>query len=509
MENLFHHFQTHCYIQDLLLLPGVVDQKCVIPRGRGLGGTTLINDVMYSRGHPTDYSRWASLVNDSTWSYENVLHYFRKSENFHATDPEAPIDYGYHGIGGYWNVEHHQPNIPLKYTFLEANSELGYNFTDYNGRHQMGGTVAQYNTIMGKRHDQATAFIFPVIDRENLVVQTESYVTKIEINSTTNEATGVIFTYQNYTYRATATKEVVLSAGVISTPQILMLSGIGPQQHLEELGIPVVQNLSVGMTLREHTGLFGLRFSSNTTVPSLTLREQIEEYLNGSGPLTSNTRSHVIGWYKSNIEQTPDYPDLELVIDVSGKSSALGQKYLNWKDETWNSVWKNRSASFYLALVLLRAHSVGTVKLKSNNPYDYPLIDYNLLSDAQNKDIDALYEGIDFCLKLVNTTAFRKIGAKFEGTHLPACSSYQFLSKDYWYCYLRQLGVAVFHPVGSCPMGTDPSEGAVVDSNLRVFGIKNLRVADSSVFPFTLSSHTSADCAMIGEKVSDMIKLNY
>lgn len=171
-----------------------------------------------------------------------------------------------------------------------------------------------------------------------------------------------------------------------------------------------------------------------------------------------------------------------MVIDVSGKNTAIGQK----------------SYHIFLFSFGTSAHSISWYYKTKN----YPLTDYNLLSDSLNKDIDALYEGITFCMKLVNTTAFRKIGTK-----LPVCNSYQYLSKDYWYCYLRQLSVTVFHPVGSCPMGTDSSEGAVVDSNLRVFGLKDLRVAESSVFP--LSSHTSADCAMIGEKVSDVIKLTY
>lgn len=481
----------------------------MVPRGRGIGGSTLLNGLMYSRGRAIDYNRWAEAVNDSSWSFQNVLPYFKRSEDFHPTDPEAPVNYAYHSTGGNWNVEHHLPSIPLKYVFMDANAELGRNFSDYNDPEQTGGGVIQYNTILGKRHDQGTAFVFPVIHRENLKINSDSYVTKIEINNVTKVVTGVLFTHQGQTYRATADKEVILSAGVVSSPQILMLSGIGPRQHLEDLGIPVIQNLSVGMSLRDHTGLFGLQFSSNMTMPSSTLREQIEEYLNGTGPLTSNTKSHVVSWYKSSVEEIPDYPDLELVVDVSEENSVLGQKFLNWNDDTWNSIWGNHSSSFYFVIVLLHPQSFGSISLNSSSPFDYPLIDYNLLSDPLNKDIDALYEGINFSMKLVNTTAFKKVKAKFEGRPLPACNSFDYLSRDYWYCYLRQLSAPVFHSVGTCPTGVDPSEGAVVDSNLKVFGIGNLRVADSSVFPFTLSSHPSADCAMIGEKVSDFIKLEH
>lgn len=486
---------------------GTVDQRCAVPRGKGIGGSTLINGLMYSRGHATDFNRWAELVNDSSWTYESVLPYFKNSEHFRPTDPEAAINYAYHGTRGFWNVEHHHPSIPLKYTFLDANAELGYNSTDYNGPEYKGGAIVQYNTLMGKRHDQGTAFILPVMHRKNLQVNTDSYVTKVEIDNATKAATGVIFTFQGNTYRATADKEVILSAGVISSPQILMLSGIGPQQHLNDLGIPVIENLSVGTILRDHTGLFGLQFSSNMTAPDSTIREQIEAYLNGTGPLTSNTQAHVIGWHQTSIQESPNSPDIELVIDLSGENSELGQKFLNWNDETWNSLWGDHTSSFYFTIVLLNVQSVGSVKLNSSNPFDYPLIDYNLLSDVYGKDIDALYEGLNFCLELVNTTAFEKIGAKLEYRPLPACNGFEYISKDYWYCYIRQLAAPIFHSVGTCPSGTDPLNGAVVDSNLKVFGIDNLRVADSSVFPFTLSSHSSADCAMIGEKVSDMIKL--
>ncbi|KAJ8916064.1 hypothetical protein NQ315_010932, partial [Exocentrus adspersus] len=444
---------------------GTVEQRCMVPRGRGLGGTTLINGLIYSRGHPADYDRWADLLNDSSWSYDNVLPYFKKSEDLHVTDEEAPLDYQYHSSGGFWSVEHHKPSIQIEYVFLEANKELGYNLTDYNSRDRSGGTVIQYNTKQGKRHDQGQ------------------------------------------TYRATAGKEVVLSAGVISSPQILMLSGLGPQHHLEELGIPVIKNLSVGASLKDHIGVFGLQFSSNMSLPNSTLREQVEEYLKGVGPLTSNALSHVLGWYRTNGTPTSGSPDIELVVDVTSSNSEFAQRFLGWNDETWDALWRDNPASFYLNPLFLHPRSVGTVKLKSSSPFDFPLIDYNLLSDPEDKDIDGLYEGINLIFQLVNTTAFQNIEAKPELRQLPACSTYEFLSKDYWYCYIRRLGLPVFHAVGTCAMGTDPSAGAVVDPEFKVFGIRNLRVADSSVFPFTLSSHPSADCAMIGEKVSDVIKL--
>ncbi|KAJ8981861.1 hypothetical protein NQ317_008208 [Molorchus minor] len=471
---------------------GIINESCIIPRGKGVGGTTLINGLTYSRGHPEDYNKWAEFTNDPSWSYNNVLQYFKKSEDFHQTDPGAPVDWKYHGTG--------------------ANKEQGYALTDYNARLHAGASIVQYNTKNGKRHDQATAFLKPVMDRTNLVISSESYVTKIHINNVTKEAEGCTFTRHGRTYFVAANKEVILSAGAISSPQILMLSGIGLKGHLEEVGIPVIQNLSVGVSLREHAGTFGLQFASNMSITKQSLNEKVREYLeNGTGALTSNTQSHVLGWYQSSLEKVPDYPDLEMVTDLVVSVSQMGKKFLGWKDDIWDTLWSDKkNISFYFTIVLLHAKSVGNIKLKSKCPFEYPLIDYNLLSDPDNRDIDSLYEGIQMVLKLANTTAFKKIGAEFVHTQiLPACKEFQYLSKDYWYCFLRQTTLAVFHPVGTCPVGKDPMEGAVVDSNFKVFGVRKLRVADSSIFPFTLSGHPHAPCTMIGEKISDVIKADY
>ncbi|KAJ8956109.1 hypothetical protein NQ318_016563 [Aromia moschata] len=470
---------------------GVEEERCVIPAGRGVGGSTLINGLVYSRGHPRDFDRWSELTGDSSWSYDNLLPYFQKSEDLQATDAEAPIDWRYHGTGGYLNVEHHSPSIALKYAFLDANRELGFNVTDYNSPVQIGASVVQYNTKSGKRYDHASAFLIPFIARTNLEILSESYVTHINIDNYSIAATGC----------------------TIASPKILMQSGVGPRDHLEALNIPLVKDLPVGDNLRDHVAPFGLEFSSNMSTSNKTLVENVLDYLNGTGALTSNTLSHVVGFYKSNIGQAPDLPDFEVITDLSGSPSVIGKRFLGWKDEIYNTVWyddgSNETQKFYVNVLLLHPTSTGRIRLKSSSPFDYPLIDYNLLSDPDNLDIDALYEGVQLILRLVNTTAFRKLDAKYSGRPLPVCQDLDFLSKDYWYCFLRQMSVAVFHPVGTCSMGIDPSDGAVVDSNLRVFGVKKLRVADGSVFPTTVAAHPSAACTMIGEKISDAIKTEY
>nr|XP_023014616.1 glucose dehydrogenase [FAD, quinone]-like isoform X1 [Leptinotarsa decemlineata] len=486
---------------------GAVDHKCAAPRGKGIGGTSLINELVYSRGNSRDYDIWAEIVNDPSWRYLNVLEYFKKSEDFHKNNPNAPADEEYHGKDGYLHTNYHMPPSNFSSIFLKANEQLGYNITDYNGKNQLGATILQINTKEGRRLDQASAFILPVKNRRNLVISSESYVTKIEFNDL-KEATGVIFTKNNKTYRVKVRNEVILSAGAISSPQILMLSGIGPKRHLEEVGIPIVQDLEVGSTLREHV-FCGVPFSSNTSIASQSLKEQIEDFLKGYGDLTAANPLDAAGWYKTRIEQIRNYPDLEIVIS-SSTPAELGKKFLGWNDETWDSLFNVSIPNpFTLTPVLLHTHSIGTVRLISKDPYLYPSIDYNMLNDPENLDVEALLEGIQLAVNLTRTEAFQRIGATLEVRPFPACREHDFLSKNYWLCFIAQTAMAAYHPVGTCPSGRNPEAGAVVDHQLKVFGVNKLRVIDASVLPFSFSGHPNAICTMIGEKVSDVIKLEY
>ncbi|KAJ8952367.1 hypothetical protein NQ314_007556 [Rhamnusium bicolor] len=488
----------------------IVNGTCPFPRGKAVGGTTISNGLAYVRGHPIDFDRWSDMGNPG-WSYEDVLPYFKKSEDFHRNNPLAPVDFNYHGTGGYLSVEYHLPPSRYLAAFLNANQELGYKLTDYNSPEQIGASPVQQNTKHGRRADGGSAFILPILNRTNLKVMTDSFVIKLHINEDTKKVAGVYFSYKGKIHIAKPRKEVIISAGAISSPQLLLLSGIGPKDHLNEMQIPVIQNLEVGSTLRDHSQYYGLTFASNISLPSQPLSNYIEEYLKGVGPFTISGPNDGIGFYQTSFEKTANYPDLELVIISPNATSTFFKDTFGWNDDTYDATWGgiDVSSSFSIYIINLHQLSVGSVKLKSNSPYDYPLIDANFLSDPNNRDIQVLYEGIQFVLKLTATDAFKTIGAKFQAKPLPACKEFEAFSKDYWYCSLRQLTFDVYHPVGTCPMGPDSNSGAVVDNKLKVYGITNLRVADSSVFPFTLSGHPNAPCVMIGEKVSDLIKEQY
>jgi choline dehydrogenase-like flavoprotein len=348
-------------------------------------------------------------------------------------------------------------------------------------------------------------------NRKNLEILTESYVTKIVINNEDRSVTGVEFSHNKRKYFVEITKEVILSAGAFGSPQILMLSGIGPKEHLEELGIQVFKDLQVGSTLRDNTAFYGINFGTNYTEPVKPLRDYVNEYLKGMGPLTVPGSNQGVGFYESSYTNGTGIPDIELMLIPANATSELSQRSFGLTDETYEDLWKyiNVPQTFIIYVIGLHMQSVGTVRLKSKNPYDYPLINPNFLSDPENRDINTLYEGIQLVLKLAETNAFKSMNAKLQGGPLRACKKYTYLSKEYWYCALRQLTVNLYHPLGTCPMGTDPQKGAVVNSELKVFGIKNLRVADASVFPLALAGHPNAPTVMVGEQLGDLIKVNY
>lgn len=490
-----------------IFFTGLIDQECFYPRGKGVGGSTLINGLIYARGHKTDFDYWGKLVGNDRWSYDSVLQYFKKSENFVYRDYEMPIEPEYHGVGGYFQVEHHLYRSPQLDAFLEANRELGLGVADYNAN-RLGASSAQLNTAYGTRMDTGRAFIRSVLGRPNLKVLTGSYVTRVVIDKFTRTAVGVEFTHDGGNYFVEAKREVILSAGAFNTPQILMLSGIGPKRHLEHLGINVIQNLEVGSTLRDNPTFYGVSFRTNYTEPNLPLEEYVQQYFEGVGPLSIPANNQGVGFYESSYTRGTGIPDLEFMFVPAVASTILQQRAFRATDQTYEDVWKYQDVArtFAVYIITLHSKSSGSVRLRSRDPFEYPLIDANFLSDPENKDINVIYEGVQLMMQMAQTRALRSMDATLAGGPLRACSHYQFLTREYWYCAIRQLTVNVYHPLGSCPMGRNPRSGAVVDSELRVFGISRLRVADASVFPFALAGHPTAPAVMVGEQMGDILK---
>lgn len=476
----------------------------MIHRGKGVGGTSLINGVIYSRGHPENYNHWAKIAKDPSWSYKNVLKYFKKSEKFHWTNKKAVVDLNSHGTTGLLDVQQRVPNFFLSDIFVEANKKLGIDTTDYNGADTIGTSIFQIYTKNGTREDMGSVFITPFLKRSNLKISTESYVTKIEINKLTKIAESVIFSKKGKTYRVKAAKEIILSAGAISSPQILMLSGVGPKKHLEELDIPLIEDLEVGSKLKDHPASRALIFSSNLTLQAQSLTKQVEDYLKGEGTLTAPTLAQAVGFYDIN-NSNKSAPNLEIISDLA-QASDLEKKLLGWTKQTFKSYWGTTKNAIGFLVCNVAPKSFGTIRLKSKDPYKFPAIDSRLLSDNKNEDIDVMYRGIEFVFKLTQTESYKKFNLQYMGDPLVPCKHLEFKSKEYWYCFLRQTTLTAYHPVGTCPMGTDTKKGAVVNSDLKVFGVKGLRIADTSIFPTPIAGHPSIPCLMVGERVADIIK---
>ncbi|CAG9862536.1 unnamed protein product [Phyllotreta striolata] len=479
------------------------NNSCFVSQGKGVGGSTLINAALYSRGHPKNYDDWAKITRDPSWRYQRILKYFLKAEDFHWTDTAAVVDMKYHGRGGLLHVEHNLPDFYITQSFMEACSEFGYNQTDYNSPRVVGTSIHQKYTKRTKRNDFGTAFVKPFLNRPNLKVLTNAFVTKIEIDKKTKQANSVLFTHNGFTYRTTAKKEVLLSAGSVKSPQILMLSGIGPKEHLNRLGIDLIQNLEVGSALRDHCYVL-LRVPTNITVPQESLDEQVRNYMDNKG---SKSDTHGIAFLNLN-QPKGSVPNLELFKYVA-RPTDEEMKLMRYKEDVYRTLWANNGTHFQFYLINLDVKSTGTVRLRDNSPYSYPLVDLGFLSDEKNEDREFMYESIQFLLKLIETEPYKKLGVGEIPGPLKPCEHLRFKSKEYWYCYIRYATDEFYHPMGTCPMGVAGEPGAVVNSKLEVFGVGKLRVVDSSVMPKRISGHTSASVGMIAEKISDVIKSKY
>ncbi|XP_031363941.1 glucose dehydrogenase [FAD, quinone] isoform X2 [Apis dorsata] len=347
------------------------DGRCNWPRGKVLGGSSVLNYMLYVRGNKHDYDHWESMGNPG-WGYDQALYYFKKSEdNRNPYLQKSP----YHSTGGYLTVQESPWKTPLVVAFVQAGTEIGYENRDINGERQTGFMIAQGTIRRGSRCSTAKAFLRPIRLRRNIHTAMNCHVTRILIDPIAMRATGVEFVRDGRRQIVRARKEVILSAGAINSAQILMLSGIGPKEHLRHIGIPVIKDLPVGDNLQDHVGMGGLTFLIDKPVAIVQDRFQaaaitMHYVANGRGPMT--TLGGVEGYAFVNTKyanRSIDYPDIQLHMAPASISSDAGvqvRKVLGITDEVYNTVFKpisNKDAWTIMPL-LLRPRSRGTVRYR-------------------------------------------------------------------------------------------------------------------------------------------------
>ncbi|KAF5272041.1 hypothetical protein FQR65_LT05022 [Abscondita terminalis] len=488
---------------------GMIDGVMRWPRGKALGGSSVINSMFYTRGSRYDYDRWAAMGNPG-WSYQDVLPYFMKSENTSVKirDP------GYHNTSGYLNVQDAYQTRSGK-VFVKAAMELGYPYVDYNGENQMGVSTMQVTLRDGRRCSSEKAFLRPARRRKNLVVLKNSFVTRVLVDDATKTAYGVEYVRKEKTFVVKARKEVILSAGVLGSPQILMLSGIGPRDHLEEMKIPLTRDLPVGNKIYDHPMFLGLLFSINQSIvilqDDINLISVLNFTLEGGGVLSSIQAIEAILFMKTHVANyNENYPDIELMFvgsSISKYPTLVYKHTFNLNQDVYDSVWKNSDEKFIWSVFILLLHpkSYGHLRLRSTNPFDKVRLHGNYFTDPENQDMRTMIAAIREVQKISKTMSFQKYHTRQVKNIVFGCEHLKYDSDDYWDCAIRRVTNTVYHQTTTCKMGPSGDPEAVVDNKFRVHGVDKLRVVDASTIPITLSGHTNAPSFMIAEKASDLI----
>ncbi|RVH51403.1 GMC family oxidoreductase [Sinorhizobium meliloti] len=454
------------------------NRRMLFPQGKILGGGSSVNSMVYIRGNRRDYDQWRDLGNEG-WGYDDLLPYFRKSE-----DNERYLD-EYHGQGGPLGVSDQRSPIDLTRTYIRAAQQAGYPYnTDFNGARQYGIGYYQVTQRAVRRSSSAQAFIYPNAARKNLTVQTEARVLKVQIEN--GRAVGVDVFVDGRVRRVNARSEVILSAGAINSPKILLLSGIGPAAELQNAGVRAIHDLpGVGKNLQDHLDVYccaslkkPVSYNGHDKGP-MAAWHALQFLMFGTGALTSNVCEG--GGFVST-EGNVDWPDIQMhflpayVIDH-------GRVQVRGHGMTLNTAY-------------LRPESRGEVVLASSDPAAEPLIDPKYMT--HENDWAHTVNGFKIAREILSQPAFARV---YGSEHLPGTGT---ANEADLRAYVREWSKTDFHPAGTCKMGSD--EMSVVDADLKVRGVEGLRVVDASIMPTLVSGNTNAPSIMIGERGADAIK---
>lgn len=479
--------------------------KCSWPRGKMLGGCSVINGMMYMRGHAADYDAWA--VNGATgWSWFDVLPYFLRSED--NKEIGKGISGQYHSRGGPLPVQRFRHAPEFAHDVVSAAIELGYPPTsDLNGDTITGFTIAQTFNDAGSRYSTARAFLRPASHRDNLHVLLNAVVARVLFHPGSKKVSGVEYTKNGETRTVRVSKEVILSSGTLNSPQILLLSGIGPKETLEKYNIPLVQErLGVGQNLHNHVGI-NLEFTLTKEPDSKNLdwSSAMDYMLNREGPLSSTGMSQLTGIVNSRLAAAGGrHPDIQFFF--GGYYASCSDGVAENPDEVLKKPDKREIS---ISAVALQPRSRGYLTLRSADPQDHPIMQPNYF--LENHEVDVLVDAAKIAYKLANTTIMReKYGMKpTEGYGSECPGGGVEPTDDFFKCLARQHTAAENHQVGTCKMGPASDPMAVVDMELKVHGINGLRVIDASIMPTVPSGNTAAPTIMIAERGAEFVTSRY
>jgi choline dehydrogenase len=454
--------------------PGLFGRRLYLPRGKMVGGTSSMNAMLYVRGNRADYDAWESEFGASGWGYEAVLPHFKRHE------ANAEITDEYHGTAGELHVTQQRWLSPHWQRFIDAARAIGIDRNlDYNGALQDGASLFQTTTKGGRRWSAADAFLRPALKRDNLELVPKALVQRIVMSN--GRAVGVEYGHGSELTVAHAAREVVMCAGAYGSPQLLMLSGIGPAGHLRQVGVqPLVDSPNVGLHLQEHpVAFYNWHSTQPVTLDDATKPRYLLHWVaSRKGKLGSTIAEAVIHWRSEAALASPDF------------QIYFGPVYF-WE----HGLRKTGAPAISLAAVLQAPQSRGEVRLRSANPADHPRILNNLLT--RDADVDAMLRALDLTEELAATQPL----ASLLGERLNPGETVR--GRDERLAWLRATAEHFYHPACSCRIG--PPDDGVVDPELRVHGVEGLRVADASVMPRITSGNTNAPTYMIAERCASLI----
>lgn len=477
----------------------------------------MVNNFLYTRGVRKDFDKWQEMGNEG-WGYEDVLPYFKRVEKRRHSQFKESDEYDF--LDGPLNIEQPHYRTGLLPVYLKAGQQLGQKLIDLTEETNIGIGIAAGTTVRGKRLSASGAYIQPIYqERPNLHILTGTMAKKILFKKTTKTAYAVEYVSDGVEKVVEAKKEIILSSGAVASSHLLMLSGVGPKRMLEKAKVTVIQDLPVGASFFTNVAVQAPHFLVNTSSLSIHLKRiginTFLEYQTGHGALTSFTGTEAISFLKSPFSDLPSsQPDVELQFVSAGIPSDLGmgfRKVAQIKQNVYEAIFQpmeNPNQDIWSTIVMnLHSKSRGSIKLIDNDINTDPILNYAFFEDPH--DLPTLVHGIKEAIKLAETNAFQMIGARLHDIPLPSCSTYRKDTDKYWGCYVRHMTTIAPQMGGTNRMGPENDSEAVVDPQLRVRGLKNLRVADTSVLPTTLSGHLQAVSYMIGEKLAATLKRDW